>query len=62
MLTPGTYELYCPVGSDSHKKLGMETRLQVIGPHPAKRAARDESSDNAHAGMNMSQGPAKAIT
>src|SRR5207253_8413948 len=24
-LKPGTYELYCPVGNDSHKKLGMET-------------------------------------
>jgi hypothetical protein len=62
VLKPGTYELYCPVGSDSHKKLGMETHLQVTGPHPAKGAARDEPSDDAHAGMNMSQGSAKAIT
>jgi hypothetical protein len=30
-LTPGRYEVYCPVGGDSHKKLGMETRLQVVG-------------------------------
>src|SRR5689334_24879125 len=28
-LKPGTYEVYCPVGEDSHKKLGMETHLQV---------------------------------
>jgi plastocyanin len=28
-LKPGTYEVYCPVGNDSHKKLGMETRLKV---------------------------------
>ena len=28
-LTPGTYEVYCPVGMDSHKKLGMETHLKV---------------------------------
>jgi plastocyanin len=28
-LKPGTYEVYCPVGNDSHKKLGMETRLTV---------------------------------
>ena len=30
-LEPGTYEVYCPVGDDSHKKLGMETRLTVVG-------------------------------
>ena len=28
-LKPGTYEVYCPVGDDSHKKLGMETHLTV---------------------------------
>ncbi|MEA2713695.1 MAG: hypothetical protein QOK27_1656 [Gemmatimonadales bacterium] len=28
-LQPGTYEVYCPVGQDSHKKLGMETHLTV---------------------------------
>src|SRR6267142_2486734 len=31
-LKPGTYEAYCPVGEDSHKKLGMETHLKVVGP------------------------------
>src|SRR3989440_11305547 len=30
-LKPGTYEVYCPVGQDSHKKLGMETDLKVVG-------------------------------
>jgi plastocyanin len=30
-LKPGTYEVYCPVGEDSHKKLGMDTHLQVGG-------------------------------
>ena len=30
-LEPGTYEVYCPVGEDSHKKLGMETHLKVVG-------------------------------
>ena len=34
-LKPGTYEVYCPVGGDSHKHLGMETRLSVV---TAKRA------------------------
>jgi plastocyanin len=30
-LKPGTYEVYCPVGENSHKKLGMETHLKVVG-------------------------------
>lgn len=30
-LMPGTYEVYCPVGGDSHKKLGMSTHLVVVG-------------------------------
>lgn len=30
-LKPGTYDVYCPVGEDSHKKLGMDTRLMVAG-------------------------------
>jgi plastocyanin len=42
-LKPGTYDVYCPVGEDSHKKLGMDTRLTVTsagaagaaGPQPA---------------------------
>lgn len=29
-LKPGTYEVYCPVGENSHKKLGMDTHLQVV--------------------------------
>ena len=29
-LKPGTYEVYCPVGQDSHKKLGMEAHLKVV--------------------------------
>jgi plastocyanin len=34
-LKPGAYEIYCPVGEDSHKKLGMETHLKVEGEKPA---------------------------
>jgi plastocyanin len=30
-LVPGNYEVYCPVGETSHKKLGMETHLKVVG-------------------------------
>src|SRR3954452_1183448 len=33
-LKPGDYEIYCPVGEDSHKKLGMETHLRVEGAKP----------------------------
>src|SRR5574338_1214075 len=34
-LKPGSYEVYCPVGQDSHKKLGMEARLTVGGSSDA---------------------------
>ena len=34
-LKPGTYEVYCPVGNDSHKKLGMVAQLQVGRPASA---------------------------
>jgi plastocyanin len=34
-LKPGTYDVYCPVGQDSHKHLGMETRLRVVGAERA---------------------------
>ena len=39
-LKPGRYEIYCPVGSDSHKKLGMEARLQV-GTHAQTATGHD---------------------
>src|SRR6059058_1479673 len=39
-LKPGSYEVYCPVGSDSHKKRGMDTHLKVVGAtSPAPLAA-----------------------
>jgi plastocyanin len=38
-LKPGTYEIYCPVGQDSHKKLGMETHLKVGGAAGATGSA-----------------------
>ncbi|HET6795863.1 MAG TPA: hypothetical protein VFH40_01785 [Gemmatimonadales bacterium] len=34
-LQPGSYEVYCPVGETSHKKLGMETSLKVVGAKDA---------------------------
>ncbi len=48
-LTPGTYEVYCPVGQDSHKMLGMLTHL-VVG---AKSSAGGASTGASHmAGMS----------
>src|SRR5438045_7680251 len=35
-LKAGSYDVYCPVGEDSHKKVGMETNLKVVS---AARAA-----------------------
>jgi uncharacterized cupredoxin-like copper-binding protein len=29
-LKTGSYDVYCPVGADSHKKLGMDTHLKVV--------------------------------
>jgi hypothetical protein len=39
VLEPGTYEIYCPVGQDSHKKLGMDTHLKVVGAAESTGAA-----------------------
>ena len=42
MLEPGTYEVYCPVGRDSHKKLGMDAHLKVVaGGSPTGASAAD---------------------
>jgi hypothetical protein len=43
-LAPGTYEVYCPVGQDSHKKLGMETHLKVGG---SSKNAYDRGQESA---------------
>jgi plastocyanin len=50
-LKPGTYEVYCPVGEDSHKKLGMETHLTVVG---AKGASPSRYGDSEMSGSTMS--------
>ena len=37
-LKPGTYELYCPMSDDTHKKSGMSRKLVVIpADAPAKK-------------------------
>src|SRR2546425_9954479 len=45
-LKVGTYEVYCPVGEDSHKKLGMETHLKVV---ESGHDASETSESHAHA-------------
>jgi len=52
-LKPGTYEVYCPVGEDSHKKLGMETHVTVVG---AKRSGSSGYDDSEMHGANRSEG------
>lgn len=54
-LRAGAYEVYCPVGQGSHKKLGMVTRL-VVGRSDAAGAA---SASDSH---EMSDARAKAIS
>jgi plastocyanin len=46
-LQPGSYEVYCPVGGDSHKKLGMETELKVMGRKEANAAPATDSTSTA---------------
>ena len=51
-LKPGTYEVYCPVGEDSHKKLGMETHLKVVSSQGARASSaggRAMSESRSHA-------------
>src|SRR5437870_2584681 len=43
-LEPATYEVYCPVGEDSHKKLGMETHLKVVGARSSGSSGYGESA------------------
>jgi hypothetical protein len=42
-LRPGGYEAYCPVGEDSHKKLGMVTSLRVTGAGDAPASGPAEN-------------------
>jgi plastocyanin len=51
-LKPGTYEVYCPVGQDSHMKLGMEAHLKVVSANspgssgPAAAGMSDKTSES----------------
>jgi plastocyanin len=57
-LKPGTYDVYCPVGQDSHKKLGMETRLNVVS---ATSPATPGYGASATAAARASAEPGRAI-
>ena len=58
-LKPGTYEAYCPVGEDSHKKLGMETRLKVVasGYDASKASESHEQAERLQAIRVTGGGP-----
>jgi hypothetical protein len=46
-LKPGKYEVYCPVGDDSHKRLGMLTHLEVTQSRASLRHERAYGSASA---------------
>src|SRR5207249_5783859 len=57
-LKPGTYEVYCPVGNDSHKKLGMETHLTVVGATRPGSSGYGDSEMGESNMSHMSESPA----
>src|SRR6059058_5288510 len=59
-LKPGSYEVYCPVGADSHKKLGMETHLKVVGSRASGSAGYGGSGMGESHMSEMSGSPAVA--
>jgi len=59
-LTPGTYDVYCPVGQDSHKHLGMETHLRV-GSAQGPGAASDDAGAATEPPMHEMSAPAASI-
>jgi plastocyanin len=44
-LKPGSYDVYCPVGGDSHKHLGMETHLRVVASGAGASAPNAKPND-----------------
>jgi len=57
-LKTGSYEVYCPVGEDSHKKLGMESHLNVVS---ATSAGTSGYSGSAMSESHMKAEVVKAI-
>jgi plastocyanin len=60
-LEPGTYEVYCPVGEDSHKKLGMETHLRVVDPRTPRAEQKATGEHGAMAEHDAPATPAEPI-
>ena len=66
-LKPGRYEVYCPVGEDSHKKLGMDAHLEVRAAKPPVRSSAQDGGYGAPAisdsqAMEGSLEPRAAVT
>lgn len=57
-LDPGTYEIYCPVGQDSHKKLGMDTRFKVVAGGNRASGEADKRSGEGAVGRSVGGPPA----
>ena len=60
-LTPGRYEAYCPVGEDSHKKLGMLAHLEVTGGTrrygtPSAEAPKEEAESKPPRALSITGG------
>jgi len=60
-LRPGGYEVYCPVGNDSHKKLGMVTSLQVTSVGGAAAPAATDYAMPMAAGDHAATPAGRAI-
>jgi plastocyanin len=60
-LEPGTYEVYCPVGEDSHKKLGMETHLEVVDPRSTGSEQQATGEPRAMAEHDATAAPVEPI-
>src|SRR6266567_4649031 len=58
-LKPGSYEVYCPVGEDSHKRLGMETDLKVVGAKSSRSSGYGDSEIGGSNTSEMSDSPAR---
>lgn len=58
-LKPGTYDVYCPVGEDSHKKLGMEAHLRVVAGAGAAASGYSSGAVSESPSHEMSEPSAK---